>query len=503
MSAKKFIVIGGGTSGWITALSLRQLFADSDITVIYSEEKGIVGVGEATTPHFVDFLKETGVDLGDFMKQVGATIKNGISFEDWNGDEKRYFHPFKETLTEFSIPRIFGHTCFDFYVKKLINDQLPIDDYTYASRLAYAHKVDVDQTHFAFHFDANKCAKYLENLAAKRGVKIVKGEFEQAIQDDEGKITQIIAQGRRFDCDFVFDCSGFHRAIIGGVYKQRWVSYRDHLPMKKAITFWQEADQRPAPYTACIAMRAGWMWRIPLQDRVGCGYVFDSDYIDVEQAKHEVEQYYGKPVEVKKVLSFDAGRYENIWVKNCIAVGLSGNFIEPLESTSIWLQLSLLLTLRQFLSNIDDLDEDSTRLFNELIGQDVDEKMNFVYLHYLTKRDDSEFWREFRRKTTLPSMVKEIVPFIKRGDLKFYNLRSASLPSYFALRSYLHVCAGLGLFEQKMTINNLDILQPSASDYKAMIEESLQNCMTHAEFLSAVGCELQGRRDSELAANSP
>lgn len=502
MDPKKFIVIGGGTSGWITALSLRQLFADAEITVIYSEEKGIVGVGEATTPHFVGFLTEQGVDLADFAKEVGATIKNGISFENWNGDQKKYFHPFRENLAEFSIPRVFGHTCFDFYLKKLINEQLPIDEHVYANKLAYSERVDVDRIQFAFHFDANKCANYLENLAATRGVKIVKAEFQKAIQDDDGKITQIVAQDRHFDCDFVFDCSGFHRVIIGGVYGQRWISYRDYLPMKKAITFWQDVDERFPPYTASIAMRAGWMWRIPLQDRVGCGYVFDSDYIDVDQAKLEAQHYYGEPVEVRKVLSFDAGRYENIWVKNCIAVGLSGNFLEPLESTSIWLQLSLLLLLRQFLSNIDDLDEDSTRLFNELVGKDVDDKMGFVYLHYLTKRADSDFWREFRQKTVLPSMVQELLPFIKRGDLKFHNLRVADLPSYFTLSSYIHVCEGLGLFEKKMAIKNLDTLEPSANAYKAMIEENLETCMTHAEFLQSLGCELPVPKRAELIADS-
>ena len=488
MRQKKFVVIGGGTSGWITALSLRQFFAHAQITVIYSQDKGIVGVGEATTPHFVDFLKETGVDLADFMRSVGATLKKGISFENWNGDGQKYFHPFKETLREFSIPRIFGHTCFDFYLKKLIREQLPLDDYTYAARLAYANKVDVDHCHFAFHFDANQCAKYLENLARARGVQVVVGEFRQAVQDSAGNITQILTQDSAFECDFVFDCSGFHRAIIGGVYGQRWVSYREHLPMKQAITFWQDADPSFPPYTGCIAMKAGWMWRIPLQGRVGCGYVFDSDYIDADEAKREAEHFYGQRLDVRKVLKFDAGRYENIWVKNCIAVGLSGNFIEPLESTSIWLQLSLLLTLRQFLSNIDDLDSHSTALFNELIGQDVDEKMEFVYLHYLTKRQDSAFWRDFREKTVLPQRIARLLPFIKRGDLKFHNLRSADLPSHFALRSYVSVCAGLGLFEKPMAIEHLDTIEPAPAAYKAQIESQLQQSRSQAQFLEALGC---------------
>lgn len=486
MASKKFIVLGGGTSGWITALSVHQLFPEAELTVIYSPEKGIVGVGEATTPHFVDFLKEQRIDLTDFVNAVGATFKNGISFQNWNGDQKSYLHPFRESISEFHIPRLFGHTCWDFYLKTLHQRKLLSEEYTYQGVLTSNHKVDVDNTDFAFHFDANKCAQYLEEVARKRGVKIIQGEYTGVRQNHDGYVTHLMTDHGEHECDFVFDCSGFHRALIGGLYGQKWISYGRHLPMKKAITFWRDVDETFTPKTSAIAMSAGWMWQIPLQDRTGCGYVFDSDYIDPDQATHEAQRYYGEEVEVRKVLSFDAGRYENIWVKNCIAVGLSGNFIEPLESTSIWLQLTLLFMLRHFLNNIDKLDDENIKFFNSLIGNDVDEKMEFVYLHYLTKRNDSDFWREFRSRNPAPDRINRIMPFISSGDLKFHHLELGNLPSYFALRSYLTVAAGLELLESENNFDCYELIEPGPEAYRELIDQRAQACPTHAQILSAL-----------------
>jgi tryptophan halogenase len=483
---KKILILGGGTAGWITALSVQKLFPEHEVTVIYSEEKGVVGVGEATTPHMVEFLLKHNINLADFIKAVGGSIKNGISFENWNGDNKKYLHSFTEHLVDFKVPEIFDHSCFDYYLKTLISKKLPFDEYIYQNKLAYSNKVDVVNTKFAIHFDTNKCSKYLENVAIQKNIKIIVGDFKQAIQDNDNKITQIVLNDDSIiDCDFVFDCTGFHRVLIDGVYNQPWISYKDHLPMKNAITFWLEPEEDLPPYTSAIAMKYGWMWKIPLQDRMGCGYVYDSDYINEDEARQEAEKYYGRSLEVKKIINFDAGRYKNIWVKNCIAVGLSGSFLEPLESTSIWSQITLLETLKHFLNDIDDLDQKNIDLFNELIGNDVDEKMNFIYLHYLTKRTDSDFWKEFREKNSIPKLINEILPIIKDSDLKYYYLHSSKIPAAFPLMSYLWVCSGLEIINKNRKTNNYENLQPSVELYKQIIEVSLENAPNHKLFLSS------------------
>jgi tryptophan halogenase len=483
---KKFIVLGGGTAGWITALNVQQLFPEHEVTVVYSEEKGVVGVGEATTPHMVEFLLKHDINLADFITAVGGSIKNGISFENWNGDNKKYFHPFGDDLVDFSVPGIFEHSSFDYYLKTLISNKLPFEEYVYLTKLAYSNKVDVENSKFAIHFDTNKCSKYLENVAIQKNIKTIVGDFKQAIQDNDDRITQIVLTDDSIvDCDFVFDCTGFHRVLIGGVYNQSWISYKEHLPMKKAITFWLEPEEDWPPYTSAIAMKYGWMWKIPLQDRMGCGYVYDSDYINEDQARQEAEEYYGRSVKIRKIIDFDAGRYNNIWVKNCIAVGLSGSFLEPLESTSIWSQITLLETLKHFLNDIDDLNQKNIDLFNELIGNDVDEKMNFIYLHYLTKRNDSDFWKEFREKNSMPKLINEILSIIKKGDLKYHYLHSSKIPAGFPLMSYLWICTGLDMFEKNIKTNNYKNLKPSVDLYKQIIEVYLENAPNHKLFLTS------------------
>jgi tryptophan halogenase len=353
MKKRKFVIVGGGTAGWITAHAIRKYFPDDDVSIIYSEIKGTIGVGEATTPHMTEFLNNIGIDLRHFLKTVGGTIKHGISFENWNGDGRNYLHPFAEKLANFSIPNVFSNDCWDLYNKLLINKNLPFDQYLYQTRLAAENKIDINNTLFAVHFDSFKFAEYLKWFSSVKNIKSIIGDVISTDLTDDGNIKTINLEDVSIDCDFVFDCSGFSKLLIGKLYKEEWISYKKYLPMDRAISFWtdHEGDKIPS-YTAAIAMKYGWIWKIPLQNRFGCGYVYDSAYIDEHQAQQEAEELFQQKLNVRKVINIDAGRYKNVWVKNCIAVGLSGNFIEPLESTSIWLELALLENLKHFLKLI-------------------------------------------------------------------------------------------------------------------------------------------------------
>lgn len=483
---RKIVVLGGGTSGWITAHSVRKYFPNDDITVIYSEKKGIIGVGEASTPHLVNFLKNIGVDLGDFLKSVNGTIKHGISFENWNGDGKKFMHPFVETLADFKVPGVFGHSCWEFYNKLLINKNLPFDQYIYQNRLAYENKVDVANTSFGFHFDSHKFAEYLKNLASSKDIKIIVGDVVSADLKNNGNIEKINLVDQIIECDFVFDCSGFSRVLIGELYQEEWISYKEHLPMNSAITFWVDHDDNLPSYTKCIAMKNGWVWKIPLQNRFGCGYVFDSRYIDKDKALQEAEELFQQKLDVKKVINFDPGRYRNAWVKNCIAVGLSGNFIEPLESTSIWLEISLLDNLAHFLNEIDNPNENSIRLFNKIIGTEVDEKMSFVYLHYMTKRNDSKFWEEFKNKNPMPERLKKLWTSIKENNLRYMQFIDPLCPAGFPLMSYLWVCQGLELFDNVGNVSGYENLDPSPEIYRQIIEYKVEQSLDQNTFLRSL-----------------
>jgi flavin-dependent dehydrogenase len=486
MKKRKFVIVGGGTSGWITAHTVRKYFPDDDITVVYSEKQGIIGVGESTTPHIIDFLNSIGVDLGHCLKAVSGTIKHGISFENWNGDNKKYMHPFVEHLSEFSNPPIFNHSCWELYNKLLINKKLPFDQYLYQTRLAYENKIDVKNTSFGFHFDAHKFAEYLKELAFFKNIKTVVGDVVSTDLKTNGNIETIHLEDGSIECDFVFDCTGFSKLLIGNLYKEEWISYKEHLPMNTAITFWTEEEDAVPSYTKCIAMTSGWAWKIPLQDRFGCGYVYDSNYINEEQAQQEAEKLFQQKLKVRKVIKFDPGRYRNAWVKNCIAVGLSSNFIEPLEATSIWLELALLANLKHFLNEIDNPNENSIKLFNQIIGNEVDEKMNFVYLHYMTKRNDSAFWKEFQKKHPMPERLKKLWPSIKENNLRHYQINDPMCPAQFPLMSYLWICNGLELFENGGDMTCYEKVEPNPEIYKLIIDMATERATDQKTFLKSL-----------------
>jgi tryptophan halogenase len=431
-----------------------------------------------------EFLNSIGIDLFDFLKKTGGTIKHAISFENWNGDGKKYLHPFYENLVEFSIPGMFGHSCFDFYNKKLISENLPFSDYLYQSRLSEQNKIDLKNTTFALHFNTYKFGEYLKNFSKVKNIDIIIGEYKNSILNTKGEIVQIsLEDGQLIDCDFIFDCSGFSRLLIKDVYNSEWISYRPHLPMKKAIAFWLDPEEKIPPYTSAIAMKYGWMWKIPLQDRFGCGYVYDSDYIDEFQAQAEAEEFYNRKLDVRRVIDIDAGRYKNVWVKNCIAVGLSGNFIEPLESTSIWLELALMFNLKHFANEIDKPSEDGISLFNQIIGNEVDEKMNFVYLHYMTKRSDSEFWKEFKQKNIMPEKIKKLWPYIINNNLRYYQINDSMCPAKFPLMSYLWISSGLELIENKGNFDCYNI-DPTPEIYRSIIDIQIDSAADQKQFLS-------------------
>jgi len=475
-------IVGGGSAGWITALFCKKIFPTFNITLIESKDIGIVGVGEATTPNIVSLFKELKIDIFELLVECNGSIKNGISFENWNGDGKRYFHSFAENISSFRLNNIFEYNCFDYYLKKLINKNLLLEKYVYTSNLAYNNKVDPEYTSVALHFDASLLANYLKKIAKKRYVKHIEQDVRDFKTTERGTINQIVLNnGKLVNCDFVFDCSGFHRLIVGKFFNEKWISYSKHLPMKKAIPFWLDSEDVIQPYTSAISMKCGWMWKIPLQHRIGSGYIFDSDYINVDQALDEAQQYYKRDLDIRKIIPFEAGRFENLWVKNVMAIGLSSSFIEPLESTSLFLTIAQLYTFKHFVNEIKSLEEKSVGMFNTLVKKNMEEVLGFVYLHYVTKRNDSEFWKSFKEKYPPPEKIAELLEIFKSNNLRFYNLSQDST-ALFPLSSYLQVARGLELLEN-CNIFKQDEIYPSIEDYKALLDFKVKNAVDVNTFI--------------------
>lgn len=482
---KEIVILGGGTAGWLTALFCLKLFPHNQITLIESKKIGILGAGEGSTPTLPYFLQRLDIDINDFLKKTGGTIKLGINFENWNGDNKNYFHGFddKNNFDPFKVKNVFNNDCYTFYLKHLIKNNLNLDDYIYSYKTALKNKVDLDNTNYAIHFDASKTADYLKEKAIERGVNHHYSDLKDVKNKEDGSIEQLIFEdGYIQDCDFVFDCSGFNRLLIGKHFNSKWINYQKHLPIKKAIPFFLEQEKDIKPYTQAIAMKYGWLWKIPLQHRFGAGYIYDSDYITDEQAVDEVEKYLNKKINVNKIIQFDAGRYEKVWIKNCISIGLSSGFTEPLEATSIYIVYIQLTNITHFLNHLFDERNTNKEKYNEAIARLNDRILNFLYLHYMVKRNDTLFWKEFKNKNISP----------KNFDILFNKLKNASLNAYdfstdqniFPLYSWLVVGKGLDIIEEDMNISGYEI-EPSIDDYKLFIDEKeKENKLKHNDFLN-------------------
>jgi len=463
------VILGGGTAGWLTALYADKYFNGSKIKLIESSKVGILGAGEGTTPQIMKTLKFLDIDPFDLIKKTGGSIKNGISFENWNGDGKKYFHGFTEDGMSY-------------FLHELLNKNKNLDKELYSSIISYKNLVDPVNSSFALHFDAFKIAEYLKEKGIERGIKLIKGEYLKCNLKNN-KIKEIILEDRSIHkCDFVFDCSGFNRLLIGKLFKSEWVDYQKHLPMKSAVPFMMEKDKDIKPYTQAIAMKYGWVWKIPLQHRFGAGYIFDSDYITVDQAIEEASKLFKQKLKPIREIKFQAGRYKEVWIGNCIAVGLSTGFTEPLEATSVWLSAAQLDLLMNFLSDIKTLNKKSIDTYNRLVANNNDNLLGFLYLHYMTKRNDSPFWKEFKNKNKMPEHLNYFIERIKDSSLNLVDITNTKGNAYFSYTSYLLVSQGLGLISNKKDMTFYKVI-PSINEYKDILKQNIQTAIPHNQFL--------------------
>jgi len=452
----KIVIVGGGSAGWITANYLRHFMRNADITVIESSRIGILGAGEGVTPHFVGmFLDKIGVPLSDLIKHAGTTLKIGIRFTNWNGDGKHYFHPFEDFLSprpdlQFVDPRnediSFDPVCFSAILheqdKVLFHPKPAFDRDPNANPILHFQQ----KGHFAVHFDASRVAAFLREVALSRGVRLIDDEVVSVHEADNGNIDRIILKGgSQVPADLVFDCSGLHRLLIGKHFDTPWVDLKKILPVDRAMPFTLPAPASLPPYTEAIAMKHGWMWKIPVQERFGCGYVFDSDFCSDEEAREEIRSIYGEDVTCERVIKFRAGYYEKIWQKNVIAIGLASGFLEPLEATAIW---AVILTLHEFLRvHLAVDDEESRDGFNRYHRELNKRIVDFLYFHYLGKRQDTPFWATFRERTETPERVQKVLS--RKGMRWTFDDPDylAGHPAPFHAISYAYIAAGLGLFD--------------------------------------------------------
>jgi tryptophan halogenase len=444
---RNIVIVGGGTAGWMSAAALAKTYGGScSIRLVESDEIGTVGVGEATVPHLKAFNDALGIDEVQFVKAVKGTFKLGIQFCDWGRLGDRYVHGFGQ------IGHDYGFLPFHQYWLKLRlqGRARPIGEYSIHTAAAPLGKFmssasDVPQNSplshiaYAYHFDAGLYARFLRQYAEARGVRRTEGKIvDVSLRPADGFVEAIVLDGgERIEGDLFVDCSGFRGLLIEQALKAGYEDWSRWLPCDRAMAVPCEKVGAPTPYTRSTARAAGWQWRIPLQHRTGNGYVYCSAHLtDDRAAETLLANLDGRPLAEPRVLRFTTGMRRKIWHKNVVAVGLSSGFLEPLESTSIYLIQS---GVGRLINLWPDRTFDPVLIdrYNRQAAFEYERIRDFLIVHYLANdRQDSEFWRQCATMA-IPDRLRDAIElFLHSG--RFFR----DADEMFAVTSWVQVLLG-------------------------------------------------------------
>lgn len=439
---KKYIIAGGGTAGWMAAAMLAKTMGkEIDLTLIESDSIGTVGVGEATIPPLTRFNQFLGVNEAEFMRETKATFKLGINFENWKDVGEDYFHSFGHTGKDHWTSG-FQHFWLAAKEKGIAQS---FDDYCLEVVAAFDGKfaqLPDNKLNYAYHLDSSRYAKFLRKIAEDNGAIRQEGRIDQVmIAPQNGHIKSLKLQsGQELEADFFFDCTGFRSVLMGQALHVGYDDWTHFLPCDSAIAVQTKSVGPAIPYTRAIAHDAGWQWRIPLQHRTGNGLVYCERHLSKEAALERLtSNIEGEMISDPNFIRFQTGARRKQWEKNCVTLGLSGGFMEPLESTSIHLiQRSVMRFLRMMpATHISDAD---IKEFNDQTFEDMDKIRDFLILHYcVTNRRDSEFWRYCANMDIPDSVQQKINLFTDTARVFRKN------EELFAENSWIQVMMGQGI----------------------------------------------------------
>ncbi|MBC3766323.1 tryptophan halogenase family protein [Neptunicella marina] len=481
---KKVVIAGGGTAGWMCAAALSKLLGKNiQVTLVESDDIPTVGVGEATIPTLLVFHQLLGINEAEFMAATNATFKLGIAFENWRDIKKDYIHSFG-FLGQDCWAASFQHFWLKGLQKNLVSE---LGDYIPEHLACREGKFAVlanQDKNYAYHLDAGLYAKFLRNLAEKNGCQRIEGKISKVnLEPNTGNISALSLESKQLiEGDLFIDCTGFRGLLIEQALHTGYDDWSHNLPCDSAIAVQTTTINKPVPYTRSIAHGAGWQWRIPLQNRTGNGLVFCSKYMSDEQAKQLLlDNIEGELLNEPRVIKYRTGTRRKHWNKNCVAVGLSSGFIEPLESTSIHLiQQSIVRLMLLFPS--DGISQSAIDEFNQQMKTEVDNIKDFIILHYnLTERKDSDFWRYCRTMPVPESLTKRMQLFKQTAKI---IKRHEEL---FGETSWVQVLMGQGLLpEQYHPIVDLmpdEELKQFLNTVKTGVKRKVEKWPDHLDFI--------------------
>ena len=482
---RKIVIAGGGTAGWMTAVAFAKTLGDAiDLTLVESDDIGTIGVGEATIPPMITFNNLMQIDEAEFMRETQATFKLAIAFEGWKERNHRYIHPFGQA----------GHdhwTCGFQHFWLNGKDRGHSEDYSIyslessaADNFKFGHLPD-KRISYAYHLDSGRYARYLRRISEANGAKRIEGKIQDVkLCETDGHIQGLLLEDGRFiDGDFFIDCTGFRALLIGKALGVGFDDWSHWLPNDSAIAVQTESIHPPAPYTRSVAHEAGWQWRIPLQHRMGNGIVYCSKYMEQEKAlKTLLDTVEGDTLTDPNFIKFQTGGRSKHWEKNCVAVGLSSGFMEPLESTSIHLIQRNVLRLLHMLPDTkvwqSDVDE-----FNKQAEEDMNQIKDFLILHYVANNREGEPFWDYVRRMPIPDSLRHRIDLFKQTGRVFRHN-----DELFAENSWVQVMMGQGIIPESYHPITTKMRDDEVSYFLKTLKDSVaatvDNMPTHSDYIA-------------------
>lgn len=477
-------ILGGGNAGFMSALMLRAAYPDLKIFVIKSGKIPTIGVGEGSNEHWVDFSSIVGIKSADVIKEAGATFKHGIKFVNWREGNDLYYHSLPEFLCVQN-----NFTGLPYTLMRLVSENIAPEKLVWSlaaeGKIPYPLDLDFAQ----FHFNTFKLNDFLEKLCTQRQIAIFEDHIVDVELDEQGFVAQLKGETQNYSAEFFIDTSGFQR-VINKKLGAQWLPYSKYLPVNSAIAFPSPITNEPTPsFTEARARKHGWTWRAPVQGRYGNGYVYADQYTDLQSVVDELQPDYVEKIEVAKEIKFTSGKVDKFWIKNCVSVGLSGSFIEPLEASNIGTTIYQVRGLMTHLACWCRGAEFIERKYNQIFDQVADNILDFVQLHYISQREDTEFWRWCKHDMPLTDFNKETLEYFKKNFVN-YNFFHRNQYELFDELDWIQVMHGLKLFDidsikqQYQSFAYLDNL--SKFQCESVINESNHKFYSHDEALKVI-----------------
>ncbi len=492
----RFVILGGGTAGWMAACLIAKKWPQHHITVIESPEIGIIGVGEGSTPQLKSFFDGLGIAEKDWMPKCNATYKTGISFHGWSERSgfARYFHPFPTQIDSFTAPQFYFHT----RARRTGRDIWAHPDrFFLPAKLAADRRAPIAPANFPFaigygyHFDAHLVGAFLRDHAKEQfGVFHLERTIQDVALDANGNVSALTAEnGDKIEGEFFIDCSGFRATIIQKALKEPFRPFGSNLFNDRAVAMPTPREDGIIPCeTRASALSTGWAWKIPLTNRSGNGYVYASAYKSADEAETELRAALGlldADTEARH-LQMNVGRIENSWVKNCLAVGLSQGFIEPLEATALHIVQA---TVEGFIEAFDrgGFTSQHAPEFNTQIGKRYDGIRDYIVAHYrMNQRTDSDYWRDNAANQDLSDSLKALMTcWFTGGDLEA-EIAEQDISKYYSALSWHCLFAGYGTFppDAKLRPAESDLATTDMAAIDRFVEGCAENFPDHNQMIT-------------------